>query len=72
MEIKICKNCKGYGKVETYEDIPSGTIDCSTCNGSGKVFYRSYELILPFDQGVKFRSTDGKILEIIRESKQIK
>lgn len=67
MEIKICTACKGYGKVKVADNhSPIDTIPCSVCKTTGRVYYRSYELILPFGEEKAYYRASEEIINTIR------
>lgn len=68
MEIKICTSCKGHGKIkvdDSHSDID--TVPCSTCKTTGKVYYRNYELVIPFGEKQTYYRADEEIINIIRK-----
>lgn len=75
MEIRICPTCKGKGKVErvvslSFHDSTFEDVNCSKCNGTGRVYVREYTLTLPFDFKNKFHQVDEKLINIIREAEK--
>lgn len=70
LEIKLCYKCNGYGRIkidDRHSDIDS--VECNTCEGKGRLYYKTYELSVPLTQEQKFYKLDEKITKIIRDSK---
>lgn len=75
MEIRICPTCKGTGKVErivamNFHEINYEDVDCSKCNGTGRVYVRQYTLTLPLDSQTKFYRVDEQLFNLIREAEK--
>ena len=71
MEIQICSNCKGSGEVElkdNYRDYE--IIDCKRCEGTGRVYVRTYTLIVPYGNETEYYALDTEFINLLRESKK--
>lgn len=67
LEIRLCDKCNGHGRLKVddrYSDIDS--VECNTCEGKGRVYYRTYELSVPLTQENKMYRLDEEITKIIR------
>jgi RecJ-like exonuclease len=75
MDIQICPNCKGTGKVErlvsmNFHDVNFEDVECGKCNGEGRVYVRQYTLTLPLNSKTKFHRVDEQLFNLIREAEK--
>lgn len=70
MEIKICDVCNGHGRIKV-DDVRSemDSVECKMCEGTGRLFHRTYELTVPLTQENKIYKLDEEIIKIIRKTK---
>ena len=70
MEIRLCEACKGKGFIKV-DDVRSeiDSVECKTCEGTGRLFHRTYELTVPLTQENKIYKLDEEIIKIIRKTK---
>ena len=76
MDVKICKICDGTG--ETREDIGTHNSEyvfhkCSGCNGTGRVYTRSYSYTVPYNMKKQIiYDFDSVIIDLIRKLESLK
>lgn len=68
MEIQLCKNCDGSGKIiETDIFGDHEYVTCKKCKGSGRLYCRKYHLTIPYqpDYPEEYYELDNDIVKKI-------
>ena len=48
MEVQICPNCLGNGKVMVLDGIDRGYVNCNRCYASGRIVRKKYQIEMPY------------------------
>lgn len=72
MEIKLCSVCKGEGTITNkigYHNPDYETVDCKTCNGTGRIMTKTFIVEMPSDTDLRdgYYYTDEKIHQLIND-----
>lgn len=68
MDVILCRNCEGHGSYLAWENSDRVKVDCSRCNGSGRMLIKEYTVEVPLDTDPDlYSSADETIIKIIKE-----
>ena len=70
-KIEVCTRCGGTGLIKVWEQGHNPDfemVDCTTCNGTGRLIVHTYRYEVPFGtDNKKINEVDKKIVTAIRE-----